>query len=424
MNWIASRRNALLAGLALLTACNLPATETVSAGDSLAYTVIYTVTITQGQDEVDVSMRVRQGRHLLREVRFDRPAGISNLRIDGNNVPIGDEIIWRPAATGGRLQWTIRVDHKRGSKRFDAHLSDEWGIFRAEDVIPRAATRATESAFSKTRLRFVLPENWSVITPYEEIDGAFPVRKPERRFDQPSGWIAVGRLGIRRETIAGMHVAVAAPMGQSVRRMDILALLNWTLPELSRVLGELPPRLTVVSARDPMWRGGLSGPYSLYLHADRPLISENATSTLLHEVMHSLLRQSAETGYDWIVEGIAEYYSLELLRRSGTITETRYQKAITEQQEWAASADDLCRRSSKAATTAMAVTVMHRLDAELRNRSDGTVTFDDLLRALQDQPGKLSLARLQDAANELSGKSSSVLQLDKLPGCRSIEAEA
>ena len=41
----------------------------------------------------------------------------------------------------------------------------------------------------------------------------------------------MGKLGVRRETIAGTRIAVAAPEGQTVRRMDMLALLNWILPE-------------------------------------------------------------------------------------------------------------------------------------------------------------------------------------------------
>ena len=107
-------------------------------------------------------------------------------------------------------------------------------------------------------MSFDLPRGWSVITGYAAEDGRIEVVKPDRNFDQPSGWIAVGRLGVRRENIANMHVVVAAPIGHGARRMDILALLNWTLPELSRALGALPPRLTIVSAADPMWRGGLS----------------------------------------------------------------------------------------------------------------------------------------------------------------------
>jgi len=73
----------------------------------------------------------------------------------------------------------------------------------------------------------------------------------------------MGKLGVRRERVAGVRVAIAGPEDQQIRRLDMLALLNWTLPELARIVPELPPRLTVVSAGEPMWRGGLSGPQSI-----------------------------------------------------------------------------------------------------------------------------------------------------------------
>lgn len=417
-------RYVLLLALSALSSCNVPVTESVNASDGLAYSVIYTVSITEGKDEADVSMRVRQNRALLREVRFPVTPAISNLRIDDEEVAMADEVVWRPPASGGTVQWTARLAHRRGNSNFDALLTDEWGIFRAEDLIPRAATRVLKGAFSKTEIEFDLPESWSVITEYAASGNSYAVKKADRNFAQPSGWIAVGNLGIRRENVAGMSLAVAAPVGHGVRRMDILALLNWTLPELARVLDKLPARLTIVSATDPMWRGGLSGPNSLYIHADRPLISENATSTLLHEVMHSALRQTAAPGYDWIVEGFAEYYSLQLLRRSGTISESRYRKAIADQQEWAESADALCRRSSKAATTALAVTVMQELDDELREVSGGEVTLDDVLQAMQSDRNRISLDILQRSVTKVAGQPSTMLQLDKLPGCRSIQTNS
>ena len=52
--------------------------------------------------------------------------------------------------------------------------------------------------------------------------------KAERRFDQPTGWIVTGALGVRRERIAGVRVAVAGPVDHNVRRLDTLAMLNWT----------------------------------------------------------------------------------------------------------------------------------------------------------------------------------------------------
>jgi hypothetical protein len=291
-------------------------------------------------------------------------------------------------------------------------------------VIPRAASRTLRGAFSKTTLQIDVPRDWTTITAYFGGGNSFTIDKPQRRFDQPDGWIAIGHLGIRRETISGIRVAVAGPVGQSLRRMDILALLNWTLPELARVHPKLAPRLTIISAASPMWRGGLSAPNSLFIHADRPLISENSTSTLLHEVMHSTLRLTAAEGYDWIVEGIAEFYSLELLRRSGTITESRYAQALEQQRSWSKSADELCRHSSQAASTALAVMTMSALNTEIHKRSAGEASLDDLVRALYQFDDAIDLATLQTIAAQLGGDKSDVLDTDRLPGCRSIETDS
>jgi hypothetical protein len=422
MNCIAIKRILPFLTLAACAGCSAPATEAISAGDTMAYSVRYQLTPIPDRNAIDVSMHVRQGRYLLREVRFERGPLVGNIRVDGESIDAVDEISWRPAESGGTLQWTVELAHERNGAGYDAWLGSDWGVFRAEDIIPRAATRAVRGAYSKTSMQFDLPTRWSVVTAYPEENEVFKIEKPQRSFDQPDGWIAIGRLGVRRETIAGMRVAVAGPVGHSIRRMETIALLNWTMPELSRVLTELPPRLTIISAGSPMWRGGLSAPYSLYLHAERRLISENATSPLLHEVMHSILRISAIDGYDWLVEGIAEYYSLELLRRSGTISEERFQKAMAFQAEWSASASELCRSASTGASTALAVTIMAALDAEVREQSNGNASMDDVLRELQKADKPIALADLKDAVEDLGGAKSATLQLDKLPGCRSIDA--
>lgn len=421
MNWIANTHKLVILSLACCIGSLAPAADAVSDDKSLAYVVRYQIAPTPDEHRVSVSMTVEQDQELLREVRFRNDSHISAIRVDGKAMETGDEIVWQPGPAGGTLQWLVELGIERNGNGYDAWLNADWGVFRAEDVIPRAATRAARGATSKTSMAFDLPDNWAVVTAYPEEDKIFTIDKDYRRFDQPDGWIAIGRLGVRRETIAGVQVAVAGPVGHSVRRMEILAVLNWTLPELARALADLPPRLTIISAGEPMWRGGLSGPNSLYLHAERPLISENATSPLLHEVMHSVLRLSTAEGYDWLVEGIAEYYSLELLRRSGTISEPRHQKAMKFQKNWSASADTLCKSSSSGATTALAVTIMSALDAEIRDRSSGDVSLDDVLATLQQNPKGLTLADVQSVVTDLIGAESVTLQLDKLPGCRSIQ---
>ncbi|MDX1508465.1 MAG: hypothetical protein R3358_09315 [Woeseiaceae bacterium] len=406
---------ALLA--AALAACGAPASES-DAGDPLRYDVDYRVTLRPDSATAEVRMRVRQERHLLREIQFDARR-VGDLDADGNLVIDGDRATWTLPENGGDLSWSVRLEHRRGGDGFDALLTPAYGIFRAEDLVPRAAARSLRGSRSHTRLRLLTPGAWSAVTEYPEADGSFYVSRPGRRFAQPAGWIAVGDLGVRREQIAGVRVAIAGPTGQAIRRLDMLALLNWNLPELARVIPELPARLTVVSAGDPMWRGALSAPQSIYVHADRPLISENGTSTLLHELMHVALGASSADGFDWIIEGIAEYYSLELMKRSGTLTPERYLDAIEFQRQWARDANRLCARHSSGATTAYAVMRMHALDAEIREATEGESSLDDVLLQLVDS-ADIDLATLLSAATAVLGHKPDALHSDRLPGCRSI----
>lgn len=391
--------------------------------DPLLYEIRYTVRPDPDEQSVDVTLHLRQSRSLLRELRMPTSPQLVNVTADGDLETDADEMRWMPPASGGQLHWRVRVAHLRNSNGYDAWLGPDWGLFRAEDIIPRAATRTLKGAKSTTQLIFDLPRHWSVVTQYYADGQTFTIKNPARRFDQPSGWLVMGNVGVRRETIAGMRVAVAGPVDNAIRRLDTLALLHWTLPELERLLPELPRRLTIVSAGEPMWRGGLSAPQSLFVHAERPLISENATSTLLHEVMHIALGISAERGYDWIVEGFAEYYSLQLLKRSGTISASRYQSAMREQADWAATASTLCRRTSTGATTALAVTVMAALDHEIGQRTKGRATLDDVLQQLQNIKAPVTIAVITDITTHLTSAESDVLHIDKLPGCRNYRSK-
>jgi hypothetical protein len=383
------------------------------------YTMHYEVTVTPGSDVVDVTVTLQQPASLLREVRFRADfERLSDFSGDGNVAVEDQHVRWQPPAAGGALRWRARVSHMRTNSGYDAWLGLDWGLFRAEDIIPRAATRTRKGAQSETRWSFRLPARWSVITQYYNRDGQFFPNDSKRRFDQPTGWVAIGRLGVRRESIAGVRVAVAGPVQHALRRLDMLALLHWTLPELARILPELPRRLTIVSAADPMWRGGLSAPQSLYIHSERPLISENGTSTLLHELLHVALDLRAKPGHDWIIEGLAEFYSLELLRRSGTISASRHRAALDELRDWARSSRRLCGNRSTGATTARAVGIFVRLDREIRDDSNGASGLDDVIRALVDDGAPIGLEELAASVSHFSTGKPDALRMNDLPGCR------
>ena len=266
-------------------------------------------------------------------------------------------------------------------------------------------------------MSFDLPSGWSSLTEYFGREHSYAVRNTNRRFDRPAGWIILGDIGVRYDLVAGVRINVAAPTNHGMRRTDILALLNWTLPEVLRIVPDFPKRLTVVGAGDPMWRGGLSGPRSLFVHADRPLISENATSLLLHEVMHIALGGAADDGMDWIVEGLAEYYSLTVLHRSGTITDKRFEDALRKQSQWGASAGELCTARASGAVTARAVTIMHELDGEIRAGSNGRNSLDDVFAGLSASDQQITLAGFSALVRQFTGENPEALEASRLPGC-------
>ncbi len=393
-----------------LSACRVAGEAAASPlPDEFTYRLHYELVLEPLQGVARASITLDQPRNLLREARF-RLSGERwhEFAGDGEIERRDGKLIWRPPEAGGTLRWQVALIHPRG-EAYDARLGAEWALFRGEDAFPAAATRTLKSAVSRSTLSIRTPPGWSVVTPYREKDGRYQVVNDERRFDRPTGWMVAGNLGVRRDTIAGVRVAVAGPVDQGVRRVDVLALLNWTLPEIVRLLPDFPERLTVVCAGDPMWRGALSAPDSLYLHADRPLISENGTSTLVHELMHIALGRDTVRGDDWILEGLAEYYSVEVLRRTGTVTARRSADTFRELAAWGEESGGLRRRHSTGATTARAVSVFRSLDREIRERADRDASLDTVLRRLADGDGRLDLDELREAAAAVIGASSRTL---------------
>ena len=212
--------------------------------------------------------------------------------------------------------------------------------------------------------------------------------------------MALGRIGVLREKIAGSSVAVAGPFRQKLRRQDILALLRWTLPSLRSVLGALPERLLVAGAGDPMWRGGLSGPASVFVHAERPLITPDGTSPILHELFHAATGARSIVDGDWVTEGLAELYSVELLMRSRTISKPRYERVLRSIAARGAGAK-LLGHGSRGASTARAVTLLRELDAELRARSEQQKTLDDVVAELARKRLAVSTSTFQATAEQV-----------------------
>ena len=385
-----------------------------------SYDIVYGIALLDAGDEtVRASIRVEQASRTLRELRFsierDRHVDFAG---DGEIDERDDQVTWRPPRRGGTLTWTARVNHERRGGGYDARLTESWGLFRGDDIFPPAATRTVVGAESVARLDFDLPAGWSVLTPYlsGDSDRSFPFANPERRFDRPTGWMLIGDVGVRRGRIGGTRVAIGAPVGEDVHRMDIMAFLRWTLPGLREVFPTMDERLVIVSAGDPMWRGGLSGPGSLFIHGGRPMISENGTSTMLHELVHVAMGVSGSEHDDWLVQGLAEYYSVKLLKVTGTLTGRRYRLTLESLEEWGAPVDDLFVRRSSGPVTARAVTLLAGLDAYLSERSRGRRSLDDVVRRIIETNAPYDYRSLCSAARQVARGPVPLLAPNAVPG--------
>ena len=351
-----------------------------------------------------VRARMRIGPNQVGRMVFRiDPERHKNLRADGKLVVDGHSASWEPPRAGGSLRYEFRVDRLRQASSYDARISEQWVVFRGGDLFPPARVRALAGSYSHSTLRLRVPEGWSIAVPYERLTpGSYKIENPHRRFDRPTAWMALGHIGVLRERIGGSNITVAGPFGQKLRRQDILAMLRWNLPSLRGVLGALPERMLVVGAGDPMWRGGLSGPSSVFIHAERPLITPDGSSPILHELVHAATGAHSTTDGDWVVEGLAELYSIELLVRSRTTSKVRFERVMRRVEARGAQAK-LLGRGSHGASTARAITVLRRLDAELRSRTEQQKTLDDVVAELTRKRQPVSTASFRATAEQVSG---------------------
>jgi hypothetical protein len=369
------------------------------------YPVTFGVSFAAGRSDTPVWIEVTQDQLVLEEVRLRAPeARYKQFTGDGEIRRVGDRVVWQPPPEGGRLNYVVSVDHQRNGKGYDAIVRSDFALLRADDLFPPASIRQMDGSESASRLVAELPAGWRLVTPFPSDEaGGWQVVNPRRKFDRPTGWLVAGELGIRRDEIAGISVSVAGPRHQGVQRISMLALLRWTLPDvLALAPGELPDRLSIVSGGDPLWRGGLSGPGSLYIHAERPLLSEDGTSTLLHEAIHVLLPIHTAPKADWIDEGAAEYLTLAILRDTGSISRARYKAAIRGFRQRGKAVTTLDARYSSGNRTARAVVLFHDLDRELKAATDGRTGAPALIARLCADHDVVDGARLAAVARELA----------------------
>lgn len=383
------------------------------------YRVEWTVALEAGVDSARVTLALEDGAPVTRVSFPYDPERFEAFRASSGELDVDDDsVTWEPASKDARLSYRVKVTRARPNSNqeesYDALVTDTWALFRGDRITPRIRVRARGDAESHAVLKFELPDNWNANTAWpidQSADDAntYLLDDPERDFDRPRGWFLVGRLSAQRARVGDATLfSIVSPLNAGIDKTTWLALVSLVWPQIHDAFGSAPAKMLMVTGDDPLWRGGLSGPNSFFFHSSRRAISENGTSPLFHELTHVLTRISGDFNDDWIAEGIAEFYGIELLYRAGAYDEGRRGEILEDLAEWAEEADELRVRNSTGPVTAKAVLVFDDLDREVRRATDGNATLDAITRELMVKR-RVSLDDLRAAFEEVTGRESRVL---------------
>ncbi|WP_085585071.1 MULTISPECIES: hypothetical protein [unclassified Pseudomonas] len=374
----------------------------------------YRVRLLPQSDQAEVRLTLAKGE-AVRRLDFDLGDGsrYSDFKADGQwQLSPGKQArgVWRPAADSASLTYRVRISHGRKSGSFDTRMTPAWALLRGDELVPPARLDQQDGTELVARLQFDLPEGWnSIETAWPRIGrNKFRIDNPSRLFDRPTGWMLAGHLGSRRARLGETEVTVASPKGQGMRRMDVLTLLTFVWPQVQALYPQHPGKLLIVGANDPMWRGGLGAHGSVYLNTRLPLVSESGASALLRELTQVLGRINDGQRNDWISEGLAEYYAVELLRRAGGMSDDRYQAWQAKLTTDSHGVTTLRGVQASPAQVAKAVLLLQELDREIRLKTRNKRSLDDVLRGAM-QSGRVDAPAFVQLAEGVIGESSRVL---------------
>ncbi|MBV7549780.1 hypothetical protein KW849_26195 [Pseudomonas sp. PDM26] len=346
----------------------------------------YHVRLLPQSDQAEVRLTLAQGS-AVRSLDFDLGDGshYSDFKADGQwQLTPGKAArgIWRPTADKASLTYRVNINHGRKSGSFDTRMTPNWALMRGDDLVPAARLDQQDGIELVSRLEFELPGGWkSVETAWPRIgQNKFRIDNPSRLFDRPTGWMLAGQLGSRRTRLGETEVTVASPLGQGMRRMDVLTLLTFVWPQVQALYPRHPGKLLIVGANDPMWRGSRSAHESIYLNSHLPLVSESGTSALVRELAQVFGRINGTQRSDWINEGFAEYYAIELVRRAGGMSDERYESLHGRLVKSSQKVTTLRGEQITAVQVARAVVLLQELDREIRLKTHNKRSLDDVLR--------------------------------------------
>jgi predicted metalloprotease with PDZ domain len=120
--------------------------------------------------------------------------------------------------------------------------------------------------------------------------------------------------------------------------------------------------------------------------------------------MHSLMRARPGDDADWIVEGLAELYSVSILRRSGTLSAKRYESAIAGLRERARKGGPLRAEQVDGDGRARAAIVLLELDETIRKATGGGSNLDHVVQRIADLRDPVTTEGFRELAEAVAGR--------------------
>jgi hypothetical protein len=388
------------------------ADATQAAQPHETYSVQYTIEIDAA---APARARVRwqlAGIDEIERIRFRLdPSRFEGFDGSGTFERRGNELLWTPGGPYAELRYTALLDHRRGAgKGYDSYAGEGWILSRTTAFFPRSAAlfrRDVEpNPESRARLALRLPPGWDSATVFPlEAPQRYVVETPHQRLDHPRGWLLLGHMLRTDVRIAETAVTIARTPRVTRKVEPITRLMTQALPLVKTLFGRELPRLLIVIGSDPMWRGGLSGEQSFYMHDRRPVRTRDHTSPYLHELFHVAAPFRPHADGHWVTEGLAEYYSLELQRRMGSLSAARFQRALELFAEHGLWHQDFTRTPASALRNNSAPLVMYVLDQRIRAATGGQRGLDAVVASLARDGGPVSTARFLGTVQRVAGKS-------------------
>ncbi len=303
-------------------------------------------------------------------------------------------------------------------------------------------------------VRLEVPSTFRVVTPLAERDGAFHAASFDELVDSP---ISAGLQHIRDVLVLGKRHRFAiwgdaANVGWDEVMRDTKLLVE---TEAKLFGGELPYQdYTLIWLLTPRARGGLEHCSSVTLTVPPQLFDDrkgylDVLSLVAHEIFHAWnvkrIRPAGLTPYRyqeenytrllWWFEGATSYYDWRMLRTSGLATVDEYLEHLGDE---IARLEDIPGRARQSVSEASfdAWIKLYRsdentvnstvsyylkgeivcalLDVDIRTRSAGTRSLDDVLRELWGSYGALGIPVPEDAMPEIFERATGISMRDVL----------